>query len=236
MKLSWQPRLEKIDMEELSYVGKSVPRKDGVEKATGRALYTVDMVLPGMLWGKILRSPYPHARILNIDTSRAEKLPGVKAVVTGKDTLGIKHGFVETPRYPPDQYPLAMDRVRYIGEEVAAVAAIDEYVAEEALDLIRVDYEELPGVFDPEEAMKPEAPEIHPSHPKVKEPYKNIGGKTESGWGNVEKGFDRILPRPRGSVRGAAKNTLLHGTPGHAGQFRSFREVKCLDFKSRPFH
>ncbi|HMK76426.1 MAG TPA: xanthine dehydrogenase family protein molybdopterin-binding subunit [Thermodesulfobacteriota bacterium] len=176
-------------MEELSFVGKRVPRKDGTEKATGKALYTVDMVLPGMLWGKILRSPYPHAKILRIDTSRAERLPGVKAVLTGKDTLGIKHGFVETPRYAPDQYPLAMDRVRYIGEEVAAVAAIDEYVAEEALNLIQVDYEELPAVFDPEEAMKPEAPEIHPSHPKVKEPYKNIGGKTESGWGNVEKGF-----------------------------------------------
>ncbi len=176
-------------MEELSFVGKSVPRKDGAEKATGKALYTVDMILPGMLWGKILRSPYPHAKILRIDTSRAERLPGVKAVITGKDTLGIKHGFVETPRYAPDQYPLAMDRVRYIGEEVAAVAAIDEYVAEEALSLIQVDYEELPAVFDPEEAMKPEAPEIHPSHPKVKEPYQNIGGKTEAGWGNVEKGF-----------------------------------------------
>jgi 4-hydroxybenzoyl-CoA reductase alpha subunit len=176
-------------MEELSFIGKSVPRKDGMEKATGRALYTVDMVLPGMLWGKILRSPYPHAKILHIDTTRAEKLPGVKAVITGKDTLGIKHGFVETPRYPPDQYPIAMDRVRYIGEEVAAIAAIDEYIAEEALSLIQVDYEELPAVFDPEEAMKPDAPEIHPSHPKVKEPYKNVGGKTESGWGDVEKGF-----------------------------------------------
>jgi len=176
-------------MEDLLFIGKSIPRKDGVEKATGRALYTVDMVLPGMLWGKILRSPYPHARILNIDTSRAEKLHGVKAVITGNETLGIKHGFVETPRYPPDQYPLAMDRVRYIGEEVAAVAAVDEYVAEEALNLIQVDYEELPAVFDAEEAMKPGAPEIHPSHPKVKEHYKNIGGKTESGWGNVERGF-----------------------------------------------
>ena len=176
-------------MEELSFIGKSVPRKDGVEKATGRALYTVDMILPGMLWGKILRSPYPHAKILHINTTRAEKLLGVKAVITGKDTLGIKHGFVETPRYPPDQYPIAMDRVRYIGEEVAAVAAIDEYIAEEALSLIQVDYEELPAVFDPEEAMRPEAPEIHPSHPKVKEPYKNVGGKTESGWGDVEKGF-----------------------------------------------
>jgi len=137
-------------MEELSFVGKSIPRKDGFEKATGRAIYTVDISLPGMLWGKILRSPYPHAKILNIDTSRAEKLPGVKAIITVKDTLGIKHGFVETPRYPPDQYPLAMDRVRYIGEEIAAVAAIDEYVAEEALTLIKVDYEELPAVFDPE--------------------------------------------------------------------------------------
>jgi 4-hydroxybenzoyl-CoA reductase alpha subunit len=176
-------------MEELSFVGKSVPRKDGVEKVTGKALYTVDMVLPGMLWGKILRSPYPHAKILHIDTNRAEKLPGVKAVITGKDTLGIKHGFVETPRYPPDQYPIAMDRVRYIGEEVAAVAAIDEYIAEEALSLIQVDYEELPAVFDPEEAMKPEAPEIHPSHPKVREPHKNVGGKTETGWGDVERGF-----------------------------------------------
>jgi 4-hydroxybenzoyl-CoA reductase alpha subunit len=176
-------------MEELSFIGKNVPRKDGVEKATGKALYTVDMILPGILWGKILRSPYPHAKILHIDTTRAEKLLGVKAVITGKDTLGIKHGFVETPRYPPDQYPIAMDRVRYIGEEIAAVAAIDEYIAEEALSLIHVDYEELPAVFDPEEAMKPEAPEIHPSHPKVKEPYKNVGGKTESGWGDVEKGF-----------------------------------------------
>ncbi len=82
-----------------------------------------------------------------------------------------------------------MDRVRYIGEEVAAVAAIDEDVAEEALSLIQVDYEELPAVFDPEEAMRPEAPEIHPSHPKVNEPYKNIAGKTESSWGDVEKGF-----------------------------------------------
>ncbi len=176
-------------MEELSFVGKNIPRKDGVTKATGKALYTVDMTLPRMLWGKILRSPYPHAKILNIDTSRAEALPGVKAVITGKDTLGVKHGFVDTPRYPADQYALAIDRVRHIGEEVAAVAATDEYVAEEALNLIRVDYEELPAVFDPEEAMRPEAPEIHPSHPKVREPYKNIGGKTESGWGDVNNGF-----------------------------------------------
>jgi CO/xanthine dehydrogenase Mo-binding subunit len=183
-------------MEELLYVGKSVPRKDGPDKATGRAQYTVDITLPGMLCGKILRSPLPHARILRIDTAKAERLPGVKAIVTAKDSLKIKHGFVETPRYPADQYPIAVDRVLYVGEEVAGVAAIDESVAEEALRLIEVEYEELPAVFDVEAAMKPDAPEVHPSHPKVHDPYKNIGGKTETAWGDIEAGFrDSYLVR-----------------------------------------
>ncbi len=173
----------------LSYVGQPLPRKDGLQKATGQAKYAVDIQLPGMLAGLILRSPHPHARILNIDTSRAMKLKGVKAVITAQDTLGVKYGMVETPRYPPDQSPLATDRVRYIGEEVAAVAATDPYIAEEALGLIQVDYEPLPAVFDPEEAMQPGAPEIHLSHPKVMEHLCNIAGKTETAWGNVEKGF-----------------------------------------------
>lgn len=171
------------------YVGKSVPRKDGPEKVTGRALYTGDIKVAGTLVGRILRSPHPHARILNIDTSKAERLPGVKGVITAKDTMGVKHGFVETPRYPADQDPLATDRVRFIGEEVAAVAATDPYVAEEALSLIKVDYEPLPAVFDPEKAMQPDAPEIHPTHPKVKESLANIAGKTETGWGDIESGF-----------------------------------------------
>ena len=174
-------------MDDLLYIGKSIPRKDGPIKATGRAQYTVDISLPGMLVGKVLRSPYPHARILHIDTSLAERLPGVKAVVTAADSLGIKHGFVETPRYPADQYPMAVDTVRHVGEDIAGVAAVDEDTAEEALNLIRVEYEPLPAVFDPEEAMKPEAPEIHPNHPKVKDTYRNIGGKTETGWGDLEK-------------------------------------------------
>lgn len=177
------------DVETLQYVGQRIPRKDGPEKVTGRAKYTVDIQLPGMLTGRILRSPYPHARILNIDTSRAKRLKGIKAVITIKDTLGVKHAFVDTPRYPADEYPLAKDRVRFIGEAVAAVAATDPYVAEEALGLIHVDYEPLASVFDPEEAMQPGAPEIHSSHPKVKEPLANIAGKTESGWGDVEVGF-----------------------------------------------
>ncbi len=177
------------ETQQLDYVGRSVPRKDGPDKVTGRATYTVDMKLPGMLVGRILRSPHPHARILNIDTSRAEELKGVKAVITAKDTIGVKHGFVETPRYPADQYPLATDRVRFLGEEVAALAATDPYVAEEALNLIQVDYEPLPAVFDPEEAMQLGAPEIHPTHPKVTEPLANIAGKTQTAWGDIEAGF-----------------------------------------------
>ena len=176
-------------MNELDYVGKRVLRKDGPDKVTGRAMYTVDMELRGMLTGGILRSPHPHARILNIDTSRASKLPGVKSVITAQDTSGVMHGFVETPRYPPDQHPLATEKVRFVGEEVAAVAATDPYAVEEAIALIDVDYEPLPAVFDAEEAMKPDAPEIHPTHPKVKGPFHNIGGKTASGWGDIEAGF-----------------------------------------------
>jgi len=175
--------------DKLDYIGERIPRKDGPEKVTGRAQYTVDINLPGMLVGRILRSPHPHARIISIDVSRARKLTGVKAVITGQDTVGVKHGFVETPRYPADQYVLAMDRVRYIGEEVAAVAATDPYIAEEALRLIRVEYQILPAVFDPEKAMQPGAPEIHPSHPRLKENRTNIAGKTETGWGDVEAGF-----------------------------------------------
>jgi len=175
--------------QKLDYIGRRVPRKDGPEKATGRAKYTVDIQFPGMLVGRILRSPHPHARIIGIDTSAARKLPGVKAVITAHDTIGIRHGFVETPRYPADQYVLATDEVRYVGEEVAAVAATNPYVAEEALGLIRVDYEILPAVFEPEEAMRAGAPEIHPRDPLAKETYSNIAGKTVSGWGDVEAGF-----------------------------------------------
>ena len=173
----------------LDYVGKRVLRKDGPIKVTGQAKYTVDIQPSGLLSGRILRSPHPHARIVNIDTSRALQLAGVRTVITAKDTPGIKHGFVETPRYPADQWPLAGERVRYVGEEIAAVAAVDSHVAAEALSLIRVDYEPLPAVFEPEEAMGTDAPEIHPRHPKITDPFSNIAGKTQSGWGDVEEGF-----------------------------------------------
>lgn len=145
-----------------SPVGKSVPRIDAREKATGEAKYVFDLKLPGMLVAKMLRSPHPHARILSIDTSAAEKLKGVRAVITAEDTLKIKFGSNEYffP-YTVDQLPLESEKVRYIGDEIAAVAAVDEETAEKALSLIEVKYQVLPAVFDPVEAMKPGAPQIH---------------------------------------------------------------------------
>ncbi|MGA2516174.1 MAG: xanthine dehydrogenase family protein molybdopterin-binding subunit [Thermodesulfobacteriota bacterium] len=145
-------------MQDYSVIGKRLPRLDGMEIVTGKAKYTDDIVLPGTLAGKILTSEYPHARILHIDTSKAEKLSGVRGIITGKNVPMVQYGFANFVR---DEYPLAFDKVRYIGDEIAAVAAIDEDIAEEALDLIEVEYEELPSVFDPEEAMKPGAPRIH---------------------------------------------------------------------------
>jgi CO/xanthine dehydrogenase Mo-binding subunit len=173
-------------------IGKRVPRIDGPVKVTGEAKFTVDIQMPGMLCAKILRSPLPHARIINIDTSRAMKIAGVKAVITGQDAWDIRHGFVETPRYPADQYVLANDRVRYLGEEVAAVAAIDEDTAMEALDAIDVTYEELPAVFDPLEAMKPGAPEIHPVEiPDLIGDLRNIGGQCTNSFGDIESAIAR---------------------------------------------
>ncbi len=171
-------------MAEYSIIGKSLPRVDAVVKVTGDAKYTADMILPGMLYGKLLRSPYPHARILNIDVSKAQKLPGVRAVITGKDTPGKKFGRYQDDQLVfVDQLALAIDKVRYIGDEVAAVAAVDEDTAQEALDLIEVEYEELPAVFDPEEAMKPGAPQIH-DHAE-----NNVGLVLLRHFGDVEKGF-----------------------------------------------
>lgn len=178
-------------MNQLTHVGKSYRRKDGPDKVTGRAVYSQDVKLPGTLVGRVLRSPHPHARIVRIDASKALALPGVKAFITVDDSKGIKHGFVETPRYPPDQEVLARGKVRHVGEEIAAVAAVDQITAQRAIDLIEVEYEILPAVFDPLEAMKPGAPEIHTSHPKVRahSPHSNIGGRTATAWGDVEKGF-----------------------------------------------
>ncbi|MDP2646474.1 MAG: molybdopterin-dependent oxidoreductase [Desulfobacterales bacterium] len=154
-----EEKFQTVQTKEYSVVGKSLPRVDAAVKATGQAKYTEDIALPQMLYGKILRSPYHHARIVNIDTSQAEKLSGVEAIITGKDLVGVRYGMSDG--LPPDEYPLSIDKVRYQGDGVAAVVAIDEEVAEAALDLIRVDYEILPPIFDPEEALKEGAPQVH---------------------------------------------------------------------------
>ncbi|HYA28887.1 MAG TPA: molybdopterin cofactor-binding domain-containing protein, partial [Acidobacteriota bacterium] len=142
--------------EKYSVVGKRVQRVEGFDKVTGDSEYVADIYLPGMLVGKVLRSPYPHARIRHIDTSKAEKLSGVRAVVTAEDTIKRPWG-----AFFADQYILSVGKTRYVGEEVAAVAAIDPDIAEEAIELIEVDWEPIPGVFDAEEAMKEGAPLVH---------------------------------------------------------------------------
>ncbi|MEX2283940.1 MAG: molybdopterin cofactor-binding domain-containing protein [Gemmatimonadota bacterium] len=138
-------------VEGLTVIGGRHRKVDGAGKLTGHALYTDDLVLPGMLHGKILRSPHPHARILSIDTNLAEALPGVHAVVTGKE-MAVAYGIIPWTR---DEYPLCVDKVRYIGDGVAAVAAVDEDTAQQAIKLIRIEYEILPPFLEPEDALQP---------------------------------------------------------------------------------
>ncbi len=140
----------------MSYVGQRVRRTDAEDKVTGRAEFGSDVALPGMLHGAVLRSPHPHARILSLDTTRAAGAPGVRAVVAGRDFPFTFGASIQ------DQPFLAIDRVRYVGEPVAAVAAETELQAQEACDLISVEYEELPAVFDPRGALAEDAPLLHP--------------------------------------------------------------------------
>ena len=140
----------------LIVVGKDVPRTDAIAKVTGAAQYVADLHLPGMLHAAVLRSPHPHARIVKIDAAAAAALPGVKAVVTGTDTARRKWGC-----FRPDLYPLAIDKVRYVGDEVAAVAALDPETARAAIDRIKVEYEVLPAVLTLDEALAPHAPLVH---------------------------------------------------------------------------
>ncbi|MEI6725567.1 MAG: xanthine dehydrogenase family protein molybdopterin-binding subunit [Actinomycetes bacterium] len=139
-------------------IGKGLPRIDAVPKVTGEAQYTVDIKLPGMVIGKILRSPHAHARIKSIDTTAAAQLKGVLAVITAKD---VPDGLFSFYQWLADKNILCGEKVRYIGDEVAAVAAVDEDTAEEAIALIKVEYEPLPAVFDLESAMAPGAPLVH---------------------------------------------------------------------------
>lgn len=165
-------------------IGKRLPRPDARAKVTGAAQYTDDLELPSLLHGALLRSPVAHARIAHIDTRRARRLPGVKCVVTGRDIPQIKYGNWRLVADLQDETALALDRVRFIGDEVAAVAAIDRDTAREAVELIDVEYEPLPAVFSPDEAMAEGAPLLHDGHDSNVSVYRKID------FGDLDAAFD----------------------------------------------
>ena len=169
-------------MSEYTLIGKRMPRVDSRAKVMGKAKFTADLKLPGLLVGKVKRSPYAHARILSIDTSKAASLPGVKSIVTGDDTEGIKWGVFG---YTRDQQFIQTEKVRYIGDEVAGVAAVDEETALKALDLIQVEYEELPAVYESMEAMASETELIHKDFPN------NVNVHVNIDTGNVDENFEK---------------------------------------------
>ena len=173
-------------------VGRPTPRVEGEQKVTGRAVYTADVRLPGILWGKVLRSPISYGRIKNIDISKAREVPGVKAIITGQDVTGLRIG-----RCIYDTPVLADGIVRFIGEKVAAVAADTEESAEQALDLIEVEYEEMKPLLDPVEAAKPDAPVLHPDLlsyrglPVPVEKASNVFAYLRWGKGDIGAGFQQ---------------------------------------------
>ncbi len=181
---------DKLTPEKLSTVGKPAPRIEGEYKVSGKSLFTGDNCLPGMIWGKVLRSSYAHARIARIDTARARSYPGVLAVLTAVDVPKVLTG-----RRLRDMPMLARDRVRFIGEKIAVVAAEDRNVAEEAAQLIEVEYEELPAVFDPLVAITEGAPQLHeglrdykglPNHGSS---INNVYSHDAWALGDIERGF-----------------------------------------------
>ncbi len=183
----------------MASVGQNVPVADAQERVTGQAHYVLNLELPGLLTGRILRSPHPHARVVRVDVSRAARLPGVLAVLSRAD---LENQTAICPRYGRvyrDQTIVAIDRVRFVGEPVAAVAAVDDDVAAEVLDLIEVEYEPLPAVFDPEEAIRPGAPLLHDPRPEatpafaalmgVEPEASNVCNHFKLRHGDVEQGF-----------------------------------------------
>lgn len=188
-------------MAEFKVIGTRLPRVDAQERVTGKAAFGADINLPGMLWAKVLRSPYPHARIKKIDASRAQALEGVKAVITAGDFPVLEKGAT----FPLGETQIALgslrevimasDKARYHGQPVAAVAAVDPFIAEEALGLIDVEYEELPVVEDVISAMEPDAPLVHEDMytteggERVGDKPSNIADHTVMTRGDVEKAF-----------------------------------------------
>ena len=178
------------EQKEFSVVGKRIPRIDAYERVTGQAQYTGDYQLPNMLYARVLRSPHPHAKIVSIDTSKAEKLPGVKAIIHHENAkVPWSSGGLTHQRF------IFNNPVRYVGDAVAAVAATDRHIAEEALKLIEIKYEKIPHVLDANEALKPDAPKITPSG-NLWVGKGAFSAPIEEAWGDLEKGFkeaDRVF-------------------------------------------
>ncbi len=167
-------------MKVLNVVGRRVPMHDAAAKITGQAQFTDDLTLPGMLHGKLVRSTIAHGRIVRIDVSKAKALPGVKGVITGRDIPDRVYGIVPKAK---DEHALAREKVRYIGDAVAAVVAVDPETAEEAARLVQVEYERLPAVFDPLDAIQEGAPLVH------ERLGTNASASIHKEFGDVEKGF-----------------------------------------------
>jgi CO/xanthine dehydrogenase Mo-binding subunit len=166
-------------------IGASLPRLDARAKVTGQAIYTDDLELPSMLHGVLVRSPHPHARIKRIDTSAARAVTGVKAVVVGQDTPKISYGNWRLVPNTQDELPLAVDKVRFVGDEVAAICALDRHTAERAAELVEIDYEPLPTVYDPDASIADGAPVIHDAFPS------NVSLERKIEYGDVDGGFAR---------------------------------------------
>ena len=217
-------------MSDLLYVGKNVPRTIEVDKVTGRAIYINDLKRPGMLYGKILYSKYAHARIKNVDISKAEKLPGVRAVLSGYNIPDVRVGFLK------DQTVLKKGIVRQFRDEVAAVAAISEEIAEEALGLIEVEYEELPAVFDPIEAMKEGATLVHEVDVRGKPVTSNI---IPLPWkfkaGDIEQGHKDSAYVVKDSLTTTWINQCCMGTSGCVAEFDMNNNLTLYNQTNVPF-
>src|ERR1700754_1120729 len=175
------------------WIGQRTIRPDGMDKVTGRAQFAADTSMPGMIWGKVLRSPHPHARIKSINTKKAEALPGVKAVVTSKDIVdfplakGAVMLGIQDMRWMCRNV-MARDKALFPGHPVAAVAATSEAIAAKACELIEVDYEVLPWAIEIDDALKSDAPILHDFMTFEGKPS-NIGGRLEVKKGDIEQGF-----------------------------------------------
>jgi CO/xanthine dehydrogenase Mo-binding subunit len=219
----------------ISTIGQPVARVEGPEKLSGRARYTADYQVPGMLHGAVLRSPYPHARLLEVYTASARQAPGVHAVISGQDIGERLYG-----RAVVDIPVLAVDRVRYVGEPVAAVAADDPEAAQAALDLIEAEYEELPAIFDPFAAMQIDAPILHdraraylrstttgnPALTPTDElpDIPNLCAYELRSWGDVEQGLREADP-----IEFRLRNAVRDGDPSPEGfPWTSVRIEECL--------